>query len=442
LLISNAAVITFSESNPIIFDGAIYIRGGVIQDIGSSSVLEKKYLDVEKYNANGQIILPGMIIPHFHIYGTFARGIPLKDDPPQNFLQNLKRLWWRLDKQLTPEEIRYSAYVALIDCIKAGTTTIFDHHASPYSISGILDILAEVFTEIGLRGCLCYEVSDRDGEKSVTDGINENIRFTEFCANDNSGFLTSCFGLHASFTLSDQTLVACKEVAEGCQLGFHFHLGEGQTDRLETKKQFGYDSPVVRLNKLRILNNRTIVAHAIDVNDDELKILKENGVTVVHNPQSNMNNGVGFADIEIMMDLGILAGLGTDGMTTNLFREIQAACLLPKHEKQNPSVGGDAIKKIIFENHKSIVSNVFNTGLGEIKVGNRADLIFFNYKPPTPMNEDNVWYHLLFGFGSSCVNSTMVDGKFLMKNREILVCDEKRILAAANNVAKRLWERF
>ena len=173
--------------------------------------------------------------------------------------------------------------------------------------------------------------------------------------------------------------MACKEAAEDYRLGFHLHLAEGQTDRIETQKQYGYDSPVVRLNHIGIWNNQTLVAHAIDVNEDELKILQENGVTVIHNPQSNMNNGVGFCDIERIMDFNIPVGIGTDGMTTNLFREIQVATLLPKHEKQNPSVGSESIKKIILKDHKSIASRVFNLGLGEIKVGNRADLIFFNY---------------------------------------------------------------
>jgi putative selenium metabolism protein SsnA len=440
LLIINATILTFDIKNPILFDSTIRIKNGFIVEIGKN--LEPKYPDEEILDAHGMIVFPGMIIPHFHIYGTLARGIPLKGKPPQNFMEILQKLWWRLDKNLTEDDIRFSAYVALIDCIKSGTTTLFDHHASPNATDGSLDILAEVFDELGLRGCLSYEVSDRDGEKIAQAGIEENIRFSNLCCQNPNGMLAAKFGLHASFTLSDQTLETCKEVVKDLDSGFHLHLGEGKTDRYETQEKYGAGSPVKRLEKFGILNNKTIVAHGIDVKKEELDIFKVLGVTVIHNPQSNMNNGVGFSDVEKMMEMDLLVGLGTDGMTTNIFKEIQAAVILQKHQGKNPSAGGNSILKIVTENHKKIASQTFNVGLGEIKQGNCADLIFIKYDPPTPLNEENYWFHLLYGFGNFPAEHTMVSGKFLMKNREVLVCDEEKIMREARKYSKKLWDRF
>ena len=442
MLITHGTILTFGKKNKILFDGALYIKDGLIQEIGFSDQMGEKYPDQKKIDVHDQLVLPGMIIPHFHIYGTFSRGIPLTEGPAQNFLQNLQKLWWRLDKKLSPEDIRYSAYVALIDCIKSGTTSVFDHHASPSAGSGSLDVLAGVFLELGLRGCLCYEVSDRDGLKIAGQAIEENIRFARRCAKEKSGLLSSKFGLHASFTLTDKTLLTCKEAAHDLGSGFHLHLGEGNTDRTETLKKFGYDSPVKRLEKFGIFNVRTVAAHAIDVSDEELDILKDSQTTVVVNPQSNMKNGVGFADIERLKKSGLSVGLGTDGMTASLFREIQAAELLINHDKRNPGAGSNFIAEVVTDKHTAIASNMFDCGLGELKPGNYADLIFINYQPPTPMNENNFWYHLLFGFGNLPVLSTMVNGKFLMRDREILVCDEKQIFSQAQECAKKLWQRF
>ncbi len=442
MLIYNANIITFDPQNSFIEHGAILVRNGLIEEIGTGSLLAKKYGEEEKYDARQRFILPGMIIPHFHIYSALARGIPVNGEPSENFLQILQKFWWRLDKKLTPEDIRFSAYVALIDSIKSGTTTLFDHHAGPGSVAGSLDILAAVFAEMGLRGCLSYEVSDRDGEKIARAGIAENIRFAEKCARQPSPSIAALFGLHASFTLSDETLRACREAADGLNLGFHFHLAEGKTDRRETKRKYGCRSPVQRLKKLGILRDHSIAAHAIDVDEKERRILKECGVTVVHNPQSNMNNGVGFADVTKMIDAGLMVGLGTDGMTTNLFREIQAAALLPKHEKRDPRAGGEWLKKIVTGNHARIASDIFQISLGRLQPGVCADLIFVKYDPPTPLYGDNFWQHLLFGFANSTVESTMAGGKFLMKDGEILVCDEEKILAGAREKAKKLWARL
>src|SRR5262245_11725203 len=218
MLITNATLVTWGATGRILENHALFIEGDRIVDLGPSSELRVKYPREPELDARGQYVMPGNICAHTHFYGAFARGMALPGDPPKDFPEILERLWWRLDKSLTFVDIRYSALVCLIDAIKHGTTTLNDHHASPNAIEGSLDALAEAVEEAGLRACLCYEVSDRDGVEKTRAGIEENQRFLKSQFSNLNSQVAATFGLHASFTLSDATLEACRSVHAG---GFH-----------------------------------------------------------------------------------------------------------------------------------------------------------------------------------------------------------------------------
>ena len=177
MLITNGTLVTLGEDNEIISDGALLIEGDWIAAVGKTAELTKRYDDEEILDAQRKLIMPGMICAHTHFYGAFARGMALKTEPPANFPEILEHLWWRLDKALSISDIRYSTLVCLVDAVRNGTTTLIDHHASPRAVAGSLDVIAEALTEAGLRACLCYEVSDRDGEGIALAGTRENERF-------------------------------------------------------------------------------------------------------------------------------------------------------------------------------------------------------------------------------------------------------------------------
>jgi cytosine/adenosine deaminase-related metal-dependent hydrolase len=210
LLVGNGLLITLDEKEGVRREGAVAIEGNLIKEVGDTNALKEKYPQASFLDARGKVIMPGLINTHTHLYSTFARGIALKDPPPKNFLQILERLWWRLDKALTLEDVYYSALISLVDCVKNGTTTIMDHHASPFAVRGSLRAIARAAREVGVRSCLCYEVSDRDGEEIAGEGIEENAGFIEESRQAKDDLLAASFGLHASFTLSDRTLKACK----------------------------------------------------------------------------------------------------------------------------------------------------------------------------------------------------------------------------------------
>ncbi|MDZ5034264.1 amidohydrolase family protein, partial [Clostridium perfringens] len=218
---------------------AVAIKDKVIVEVGDFESLKIKYKDFEFIDAKGKVIMPGLINTHHHIYSAFARGMDAKEDPAQNFNEILERLWWKLDKKLTLEDTKYSAYTTYIDCIKNGVTTVFDHHASPMSITDSLFTIGDVAKELGIRTSLCYEVSDRDGFNITDEGINENVNFIKYANKEEDDLIKGLFGLHASFTLSDRTLEKCAKEIQGLNSGFHIHAAEGISDLHEALKNGG-----------------------------------------------------------------------------------------------------------------------------------------------------------------------------------------------------------
>ena len=195
MLIKNARVLTFDENNTIIENGFVLMHDGIIEKVGDGSKLsEDNFNELVNNNeqvidAHGKIVMPGFICTHTHIYSAFARGMDLKGGKTSNFIEILENLWWRLDRKLTHEDIHFSALTTAIDCIKNGVTCIFDHHAGANSIDGSLDVIQEALTKCGLRGVLCYEVSDRDGSEVMKKGINENVRFIKKCIHEDNSLI-------------------------------------------------------------------------------------------------------------------------------------------------------------------------------------------------------------------------------------------------------------
>lgn len=221
MLITNAALITWGEPNQILEGQALYLEKGLIADMGPEAEVIARHPQSERLDAGGQYVMPGNICAHTHFYGAFARGMAIPGSAPKDFPEILQKLWWPLDKALRPEDVRASTLVMLVDAIRHGTTTLIDHHASPNAIEGSLDLIAEAVDLSGLRAVLCYEVTDRDGQAKAEAGIAENVRFIERIRqlkegdNSQNSRLAATFGLHASLTLSDSTLEACRGRGSG-----------------------------------------------------------------------------------------------------------------------------------------------------------------------------------------------------------------------------------
>jgi len=437
-LIGGGTVVTLGKQNQVIHDGAVYLKDGLIADVGQTEILTKRYSCEVTVNARNKVVLPGFICAHHHLYSTMARGFAPPGEPATCFGEILERLWWKLDRALLEEDVYVSALVPLIECIRNGTTTIVDHHASPSFRDGSLDLIAQAVLESGMRASLCYEVSDRN---TPAGGLAENERFLKRVATERSPFLTGMMGLHASLTVSDDTLSRCRTVAEHFGAGYHIHVAEGSEDDRDSLKKYGIRT-VERLVTRGICGKNSLFIHCVNVNDREMDLIKESGTTVVHNPESNMNNAVGVAKVLTMMAKGILVGLGTDGMASDMPAQMRCAYLLHRLDNRDPRVAFCEAPQLLLWNNAEIAARLFPTRLGVIEKGASADFAVLDYDPPTKLDASNFLGHFIFGMVDATVDTTIVAGKILMQNKQILSLDEEKIAARSRALASKVWERI
>jgi len=442
MLITNATLITWETPNRVLENHAIYIAGDHVHEIGPTAKLEKLYPKSKKLDARGQIVMPGGICAHTHFYGAFSRGMAIPGAAPKDFPEILQKLWWPLDKALLDEDVRYSALICLVDAIQHGTTTLIDHHASPNAIDGSLDVIADAVDQSGLRGVLCYEVTDRDGSDKADAGIKENVRFIKRLAANPHPRLAGTFGLHASLTLSGGTLQACRAAAPD-ETGFHIHVAEHEADEYDSLSRSNM-RVVDRLHNQGILGPKTITAHGVHIDAREINILKDSGTWITHQPRSNMNNAVGAAPVEAMMRAGVKVCLGNDGFNNAMWDEWKAAYFLHKVTSRDPRrMGGADVAQMAIQNNSALANVFFPAApIGQIVPGAFADLIFVNYHSPTPLSPENLPWHVIFGFQSSMITTTIVAGKILMKDRQLTTLDETEIAARARELAPNVWKRY
>ncbi len=439
LLIGNGKLFTRDENKPYLPDGCVAADGAVIVEIGDTAVLKQKYPDAEFLDADGGLIMPGLINAHHHIYSAFARGLTIKGPARRSFLDILDGQWWTMDRELTLEDTRSSADICFIESIENGVTTVFDHHASYGGISGSLFAIAESAKELGLKCCLCYEVSDRDGKEKMREAVRENVDFISWARTDKSGQFAGVFGMHAQFTLSDDTLEYCVEQCPS-GAGFHVHAAEGITD-VELGLQKHGKRPVFRLYDFGVLGKKTILGHCTHINEAEMELIGGIGCFVAHNPESNMGNAIGCPPVIRMFERGISLGLGTDGYTSDMLESWKVGNLLHKHSLCDPTVGWNELPHMLFNGNAELVSRFFDVPAGVLKVGTAADVIVMDYAPPTPLDASNLNGHMLFGMNGRCTRHTVIAGKIRMKNRELIGIDKQAILARARERAKAFDER-
>ena len=443
MLIHNVRLVTWGLTNEILDGGAVLVEKGRIAEIGPEARMLKRHARVERLDGRGQLLMPGNICAHTHFYGAFARGLAIPGRAPRDFPEILRKLWWPLDKALTPNDVRASAEVCLVDAIRHGTTTLIDHHTSPNAIDGSLDVIAEAVEHSGLRAVLCYEVTDRDGPVRARAGIQENVRFLKRCARGVAGGrVAGLFGLHASLTLSDQTLSDCRAAApEGT--GFHIHVAEHEADQYDSLARSG-TRVVDRLAKHGILGPTTITAHGVHTDAREAELLAQTRTWVTHQPRSNMNNGVGAAPIESLVRAGVRVALGNDGFSNAMWEEWKTAYLLHKAWHRDPRrMPGDLVAEIGAYNNAALASQSFpGAPLGVLAQGAHADLILVDYHPTTLLSAGNLPWHILFGFHESMVTTTIVAGQILMQDRRLLTLDEAEVTARARALVPGVWQRY
>lgn len=437
LLIGNGKLITRDQALPYLEDGAVVLDGEIVKEVGTLADMKAKYPDAEFVDAKGGVIMPGLINVHTHIYSGLARGLAIEGNNPTNFLEVLEGMWWNIDRHLTLDGTRASAYATVLDCIRDGVTTIFDHHASFCEIPGSLFAIKDVCQELGIRANLCYEVSERDGEEKTRQSIQENADFAKWAKEQDDDMIKAMFGGHALFTISDKTFEEMVKANDG-MTGFHIHVAEGMNDVYDSLRNYGC-RPVNRLLYNGILGEKTMLGHCIHVSPAELDIIKETNTMVCHNPESNMGNAVGCSPVLQMYGKGILIGLGTDAYTHDMLESLKVLLPMQRHNAALPNVGWCEATGMLFENNAKICSRYFKKPLGVLKPGAAADVIVMDYKPFTPFSAENIDGHMLFGMMGKNCRTTIINGKVLYKDREFVGIDEERINAWTMEQSKKLW---
>ena len=440
LLIGNGRVITRDPERPYLENGAVVTDGPKIIAVGEEEKLKKTYPDARLVDAAGGVIMPGLINAHTHIYSGLARGLSIRGNNPTNFLEILEGTWWAIDRKLTLDGTRASAYATILDCIRNGVTTIFDHHASFGEIPGSLFAIRDVAKETGMRACLCYEVSERDGEEKTRQSIRENADFAAWAQEAGDPMIKAMFGGHALFTISDRTFEKMVEANNG-MTGFHIHVAEGMNDVYDSLRNYGC-RPVNRLLYNGILGDRTLLGHCIHVSPAEMDIIKETGTMVVNNPESNMGNAVGCAPVLQMMKKGITVGMGTDAYTHDMLESMKVFLIIQRHNAALPNVAWGEDVTMQFENNRVIAEKYFGVPLGILKEGAAADVIVMDYKPFTPFDDTNIDGHMLFGMNGHNCRTTIINGRLLYENRRFTDLDEERINAWTMEQGKKLWSEL
>lgn len=439
LVIENGLIVTMDRQQRILKRGTVAVEDGKIIDVERTSEAKGRYKAEKSIDATGKIVMPGLICAHHHLYSTFARGMSIPGEPAKNFMEILEKLWWKLDNSLTKEDLYYSSLIPLIECVRNGTTAIIDHHESQSYQKGSLNEIARAVKEVGIRASLCLGTSDRYGRGKG--GLEENERFLSLLNSQPSGLLKGMVGLHATFTVNDDTLDKSVKLASKYGVGIHVHCAEDKADQDENLKKYNM-RVIERLKSHGALGEKSIAVHCVHVDEREMDILKATGTNVVHNPESNMNNAVGCADVLGMMKKGINVGLGTDGMSSDMLAQMRCAYLLQRHEKKDPRVAFLEAPAMLLNNNRKIVKRIAGWRVGEIAVGALADIVLIDYFPPTDLNENNFLGHLIFGLVDATVDTTICNGRILMENKKLMDLDEKSITQKASQLASELWKRL
>ncbi len=419
---------------PRVESGNLRVADGNIVGVGAEVVASP---GDETVDCGGAVLMPGLVNGHTHLYSALAAGMPAPPRAPRNFHEILKFIWWRLDRAHTRESIEMSGVVGALAAVRCGTTTLIDHHASPNAIGDSLSVLENGIAAVGCRGVLCYEVTDRNRPDEASTGLAENERYIRECQKRPDGRFAAMVGAHASFTLEEESLIGCVELARRLKTGVHIHAAEDPVDERITRERFGCGL-IERFKRVGLLNvPGTIFGHGTHLSDADIAVVNESAsIALAHNPNSNMNNGVGYTPVA---KFARLPQLGTDGIGADMWREARTAEF--KSHDAGLAIPFGASMKMLGQSARR-ASQCLGVKLGVLETGAAGDLVLTNYRPATPLTSENLAGHFLFAMGPEFVRDVMIGGWWVMRKGHFVTCDEEAIRARSVEVAHGLYERM
>jgi 5-methylthioadenosine/S-adenosylhomocysteine deaminase len=425
----------------ILDECSISVENGRIVGIGKSADLERRHGSAEVIDASGCVVMPGIVCGHSHLYGMLLRGAPLKITPPSDFTQILQRVWWPMDEAMSFEDAYASALVASVEFAKSGVTTFADTYSGPNSIQGVLDHIARAIEEVGIRGFIAFEATERHSREEGFRGVQENVRFAEKILANPDSKTRPLFSIHASFTVSDDLILEVKKLAAKYNASITIHVSEGLVDVNHNLEHYSKRT-VERLRDVGLLGPSVVLAHCVNVNDDEVDIIAKTRTGVVHNPMSNMLNAVGVAPVLSMLEKNVNVGLGNDGYIFDMFENMRAAYLLHRvHYRKPNAIDAYTVLEMATINGARLYG--VEKEIGSIETGKRADMIII--KPsilPTPLNASSAVGHLINTVDGDDVEHVLVDGKLIVKDKRLTTFDEAKAQEISREAASKLWTRL
>ena len=431
-LFESVRVISFEP--PAVSEPMDVVTDHTIVETGTG--LAAKYPGAKR--VTGAYLSPGLVCAHTHLYSALARGLMVDISPSKDFAQQLRHLWWRLDRAIDLPILEASALAGCADAAMSGVTSVVDHHAGPEAIDGSLSVIRQAYDRIGLRGLLCYETTDRNGVKGAQAGVRENLRFTaEIDAERAAGghpMVDGAIGAHAGFTVGEETLAALGDAVKTSKRGLHIHAGEDKYDAVDSRHRFGADL-ASRLDAAGCLGPKSVIGHGVWLTEGEVATVNARASFLAHNARSNMNNAVGYNSLLTRFDNVVL---GTDGMSADMLEEFRFACFRHR-ESGGPWWPGDFLRCL--DRGNRVMERYMGLAFGRVIAGAVADLVLWDYEPPTPLVGGNIAGHLAFGLSSRSVKSVMVNGSFVVEDRDPAF-DAAGIAAKARSETVRLWKRM
>jgi len=436
-LIKNGLVVTADERGTIFEKGYIRVSNGKIAEIGSGDPRGSADSIVD---ASGCVVIPGLITAHTHLYGILLRGASLNIEPPTDFVQVLQRVWWPVDEALTVEDAYASALSASADMLRNGSTLYADTYSGPNSIEGSLEAIAKGTREIGMRGIVAFEMTERNNPEEAQRGLREGTNFVNSVKNDDD-LISGMMSLHASFTVGDEIVSNAVEEAKKLDIPITVHTSEGLVDLYHNLETSG-ERTVERLNRLGVLGKKTVLAHCVHVNGHEMDLIAQSGSSVAHNPMSNMLNAVGVSPVPSMLERNITVGLGNDGWIYDPFENMRCALTIHRLASGNPSaIGPHEIFKMATLDGARCYG--LEKKLGSLERNKLADIVILDgSNVPTPLTKESAIGHLLNSFSGRDVRNVFVNGIQVVKDRKLTQTNDERVAKISRISASGLWERL
>ena len=429
LVIHNAMVLTLNDSGHIFHPGAVAIRDDEIIWVGPDELLPAHLEPDERLNMAGGLIMPGLINAHTHAAMTCFRG--LADDLPLSVWLN--QYIFPAERHITGELVYQGTLLACAEMVLGGTTTFCDMYLFE-------DQVARAAHEAGMRA-LVGEVL-YDFPSSNYGPPEQGLSFTKDLIRswEKDPLISVAVEPHAVYTCSPELLRACKDIAEEFQVPMITHLAESQEELKQVEKLYGC-SPVVHLERLGLLKEYLIADHCVVLNEEEMDLLAERGVRVVHNPESNMKLASGVAPIPDLLARDVVVGLGTDGCASNnnldMFAEMDTAAKLHKVHRLDPTVmGAETVTRLAIRGGSRALG--FQRQVGSLEPGKKADLIGLDLERPHLTPIYNIYSHLVYAASAADVTLTIINGRVVMRNREVFTIDVERVMAEVRDIAKKI----